>query len=265
LARAKGAKLVRGMKRPVIAASAGILLGICLAAAPCADAQDDFELPLSRIAYIEPGTYLAGDTLTFSLVQAGNVYLFRMTGTPEIFVLYADRASLGSRVLKFDSGETALRVAEWGSITLYTDEQPGGLPATRTGNASPPGPPFISLQDMQSVANDDGQHLGSTRHLVVQFDTDWNALADNSELRAFAFDTMENAARGIERFVLQGPAHEAFAHRIAKVDIKTGSRPYIALNGKTLVVTFNPSEGFIGRASSRAIARALKILLGLAH
>lgn len=99
------------------------------------------------------------------------------------------------------------------------------------------------------------------RRLNIQFTADWNALNDNADMRAFAYDTMENAARGIERFSASNAARDAFAKRIGSVAIKPASRPTIALYGKTLVVTFNPGQGFVGRASSRAIARALGKLL----
>ena len=42
-----------------------------------------------------------------------------------------------------------------------------------------------------------------------------------------------------------------------------GKAPTIALHGKTLIVTFVPSHGFAGRASSHGIARALGQLFSL--
>jgi hypothetical protein len=39
--------------------------------------------------------------------------------------------------------------------------------------------------------------------------------------------------------------------------MQTSERPAIQMNGKTLIVTFNPRQGYTGRASSRAIAFAL--------
>jgi len=59
------------------------------------------------------------------------------------------------------------------------------------------------------------------------------------------------------------PAREALARRVAVISIQTNSRPTIVLNGKTLVVTYNPGRSFEGRASSRAIARALATLLSV--
>jgi hypothetical protein len=41
------------------------------------------------------------------------------------------------------------------------------------------------------------------------------------------------------------------------VHMQTSDKPIIQMNGKTLIVTFNPRQGYMGRASSRAIAFAL--------
>ena len=54
-----------------------------------------------------------------------------------------------------------------------------------------------------------------------------------------------------------------FRSEIGAISIQTNSRPTIVLSGKTLVVTYNPGRGFEGRASSRAIARALSSLLSV--
>lgn len=218
-------------------------------------------LPLDRVAYIEPGTYLAGDSIQFTLDSAGGNFLLRLRGSPEVFVLYVDHGSLGGRILKYDSGETALNVAGWGGMTLYTDAQPQGLPAVRTGDSAPPSPPFVSLQDMQNAAADEAEHLAYVRRVNIQIGADWNLLGDNAGMRAFAYDAMENAARGIERFCSAAGARDAFTKRVSMMMIVAGNKPTMGLNGRTLTVTFNAGSGFEGRASSRAIARALGNIL----
>ncbi len=244
------------------ALAALVALGIVLAFAVPTFAQDDGgQLSLDRLAYIQPGTYLAGDSIGFTLDGAGGNYLLRFRGASEVFVLYVDRGSLGGRVLKYDSGETALNVSGWGGMTLYPDTAPQGLPAVRTGDSQPPSPPSISLQDMQNAAGDEGERLGYVRRLNVQFTADWNAIDSNPNARGFAFDALENAARGIERYTASGGARDAFTRRISTVMITLGSKPTIGLNGRTLIVTFNPGWSFAGRASSRAIAHALGSVL----
>jgi hypothetical protein len=250
-------KPVRGMLKRNWLIAAGIALGLGLALAARAQySEPGNRLSIDRVGYVQPGAYLAGESVAFEIVNAGGNYLLRFRGAPEVFVLYADHGSLGGRILKFDSGETAMNVAGWGGMTLYTDQAPQGLPAVRTGDALPPQPPAVSTQDMQAAAGDETERLAYIRRINVQFTADWNALNENPLARAFAFDTMENMARGIERFTTGGQ-REAFAKRVSTVTIVQGSRPTLGLSGRTLVVSFNPGLGFAGRASSRAIARAL--------
>jgi hypothetical protein len=238
--------------------AAGIALGLGLALAAHGQySEPGNRLSIDRLAFVQPGTYLAGDSVAFELVDVGGNYLLRFRGAPEVFVLYADHGSLGGRILKFDSGETALNIAGWGGMTLYTDQAPQGLPAVRTGDALAPQPPNVSTQDIQTAAGDEAERLAYVRRINVQFAADWNALADSPSARAFAFDTLENTARGIERFSGGNAQREAFAKRISGVMIVQGSRPTLGLSGRTLMVSFNPGLGFAGRASSHAIARAL--------
>jgi hypothetical protein len=230
-----------------------------------AHAQDSISEMLSRerLGAIEPGSYLVGDSVGFVIQSVGTNFLLRFQGAPEVFVLYADRASMGGRILKYDDGETAIQVTVWGGITLYTDAKPGGLPAVRAGDAQPFALPNISLNEMQAQVSDEGQHLAYTRRLQISFTTDWSAIANNPGLRAIYYDVMENAVRGIDRFTSSAPAREAMSRRVDTVSVTPAARPTVNMAGRTLLVTFNPSAGYVGRASSRAIAHGLAKLFSV--
>ncbi len=240
-----------------------LLLLLAIACPLSAPAQDSIEQRLNsdRVGYLAPGTYLAGDRIQFNLDAAGPNYFLRLGGSPEVYVLYQDRAALGGRVLKYDSGETALSVSGWGGVTLYVSSAPGGLPAERTGDSTPPSPTAVSIQDIQSAAADEAQHLSYTRRLDLSFIANWNMLSSDPAARAFALDTMENTARGLDSFAASPAGRDGFARRIDTVSVEEAARPTITLNGRTLIVTFNPGRGYVGRASSRAIARGLGRLL----
>ena len=212
---------------------------------------------------IAPGAYQAGDNVRFSLDRYQNEFAMRFAGQPEIYVLYADYGSLGGRVLKYDSGAIAIQVAGWGGMTLYTDDQPQGLPAVRTGDSFFPNLGQVTLAQVQSAADDEAAHLAYVRGVHVTFSTDWNALAGDSGVRALTFDAMENAARGIDRFTANPAARAAFTQRVNAVQLVASSKPMIQMSGKTLIVTFTPNRGYFGRASSRAIAYALGKLMGV--
>jgi hypothetical protein len=73
-------------------------------------------------------------------------------------------------------------------------------------------------------------------------------------------EAMENVARGLERFEASVPARGKFLRGINQISLEMAGRPAVALDGKKLIVTFDPNRGYEGRASSRAIARALRAI-----
>lgn len=248
------------MARPFLAIAAACMLAYFAAAA--AHAQSPFEerLATDRLAAVEPGAYQAGENVTFTLDRSGANYLLRFGGDPEVFVLYVSHAPLGGRLLKYDTGKTALRVAGWGGLTLYTDKEPRGLPAVRTGDSMPPSPPEVSLDEVRNAAADEAQHLAYTHRLNLGFTAAWSTLAANDNLRAWSFDTIENTARGIDRFSASSEGRKALALHVGIVLITASGKPTLRLAGKELIVTYDPGKGYAGRASSLAIARALGLV-----
>lgn len=248
-----------------ILANATIALALLCGGVSAAHAQNSLSDMLSRerLGVIESGSYLAGDTVAFAIQNMGTNFLLRFNGNPETFVLYADRASMGGRILKYDDGETAIQVTVWGGITLYTDAKPNGLPAVRSGDAQPFGLSNISLGDLQNAAADEAQRFGYVRKLRLGITMDWGAIAGDAGLRALYYDAMQNAVHGIERFTGAAAARDAMAKRVDTVAITPAGRPTVNMAGRTLLVTFNPGAGYVGRASSRAIARGLAKLFGV--
>jgi hypothetical protein len=244
---------------------ANAMLSLALLFCSTAHAQDSIGEILSRerLGAIAPGAYMAGDNVGFTLQNLGTNFLLRFQNAPEVFVLYAERASMGGRILKYDDGETAIRVTVWGGITLYTDAKPGGLPAARSGDASPFTLANVSLGDLQNAASDEAQRLAYVRKLRLAITMDWNAIAGDSGLRALYYDAMENAVHGIDRFTASAAGRDAMSKRVDDVSIVTAARPTVNIAGRTLLVTFNPSAGYVGRASSRAIAHGLSKLFSV--
>src|SRR5262249_23534250 len=86
------------------------IVGLAVAAAAPAHAGFFERLLGGRLASVQDGQYVAGDKIRFQIQRDGKNYLMRFDGDPEVFVLSSDHTSLGGRMLKYDSGETALRV-----------------------------------------------------------------------------------------------------------------------------------------------------------
>lgn len=242
-----------------------VLVACALTACDGALAQSEMAQRLNRehVGDVETGSYNAGP-VSFTLDSYGaDKYLMRVGGDPEVYVLYTDHAPLGGRALKYDSGAVVIRVAGWGGMTFYTDAASGGVPAERTGDTFTPSLTPITLSDMQNAVEDEAEHLAYSRRIHLGFTADWNALAGDSRLRALCFDAMENAVRGIDKFLTIPKGRDAFAKRIDQVRMALGTKPLMFMSGKTLNVTFNAQTGYAGRASSRAIARALGQLLSV--
>jgi hypothetical protein len=251
----------RGLKRGILIAAAALV-----AMAGLVRAQEGLgaRLSIERIGDIDTGAYTASNGTTFTLAQDAENYLLRFVGDPETYVLYVDHASLGGRILKYDSGETALAVSGWGAVTIYTEQAPGGLPAERSpGLKTIPPPPPLSLSEVQKAATDEAAHLAYARGQHISFIADWAALAGDAALRALTFDAMQNAARGIDRFAARPVARAAVAAHMDSVRMISGGRPTVTLHGRILTVTFSPRLGYDGRASSRAIAHLLGQIMAL--
>ena len=236
-------------------------------AAPLALAQSDngsmsARLSAERLSDVQPGEYNAGDQ-DFILGAYGDTYLMRLGPGRECYVLYADRAGLGGRVLKYDSGATALKVSVWGGITLYTHDAPGGVPATRVGDLPAMPAAAVTVAQLNEALADETRHLAYIARYTPRFTMDPAILSGDDGAHALAFDTLVNTEAGLEKLLSTNAGRNAVTRRIDTVRIIEGSKPTIRLSGRTLLVSFVPASGLAGRASSRAIAFALGKLLSV--
>jgi hypothetical protein len=220
-------------------------------------------LSAERSGTIAPGRYSAGEGREFSLLSYRGKFLLRFADTPESFVLTADPGSMGAKLLKYDTGAAALSVSVWGGVTLYLAEAPNGLPATLQGTAPQPTPLPVSAAELRTALNDEAAHFSYADNLVLHFITDARTLTD-AEARAMAFDTLANVQTGLQRFIATPNARRALSRRVSTIRLERSAKPGLALSGRNLVVRFSPSEGFLGRISSHAVAHQLGKLLAVA-
>lgn len=220
-------------------------------------------LAADRLSAVQPGVYSSGEKDSFTLHRyPGGKFLLRFSGAPESFVLSVDRGAMGTKLLRYDTGAMALRVSVWGGLTLYTLANPGGLPATRQGDAPPLPVLAVSVPEFKAALGDEAAHLAYVQKVNLKFSADPAVLDSDPETRGRAFDALTNAALGIERFLAASPtSRQALIKRINQVKLAEGGKPTVSIVGQTLLVSFVPGEGHEGHASSLAIQQELGRLM----
>jgi hypothetical protein len=222
-------------------------------------------LAADRLSAVQPGVYSSGENDSFILHRyPGGKFLLRFSGTSESFVLTMDRGSLGTKLLRYDTGATALRVSVWGGLTLYTLAKPDGLPVTRQGDAPQLPVLAVSLAELRAALSDEAAHLAYVQKVNLKFSADPSVLESDPETRGRAFDALINAGLGIERFLASAsPGRQALIKRINQVKLVEGGKPTVSIVGQTLLVSFVPGEGHQGHASSLAIQQELGRLMAI--
>jgi hypothetical protein len=222
-------------------------------------------LSAEKVGDVETGSFSAGENLDFTLASYSGRYLLRFADSPESYVLSVERIFLGGRILRYDTGATALRVSVWGGMTLYTASAPNGLPATRTGDdIALPRPP-VRRDDLVAAMADEESHLAYTQGLRLRFSAEPAVLAGSDDNRGLAFDALVSAEAGIERLLATPGGRQALTRKFDMVRIAQSVRPGVTVSGKALVVSFAPSAGAAGRASSREVALQLGKMLQVAE
>ncbi len=203
------------------------------------------------------GRYLADDQLRFMIDVENDHIRLRFLESDEIFYLTSEPAPLGGRVLKYDTGEVALQVAQWGGLTLYTKDERGGVPAEQADDETDhfePAP--VAAKDVRSFALKLSQGLEQAHDFGIGFAADWDELAQGNGTRALAVDAMRNAAYALDRLA-ETPQRAAIANRFHLVRVTAAAEPGVKMQDGVLVIAYTPEGGASARPSSRAIERVL--------
>jgi hypothetical protein len=263
--------LARGF-RPYVFFGAGVLtlaIAATLAGSPSARSQAQGAAPqltaqlgVGRAETNLPadGFYVVNDDFKFTIARKFGVTLMRFAGDDEVFVLSVDRAPMGGRVLKYDTGDVAMRVTGYGGVTIYTSTAPGGLPADRVRDGDAIEFTFPTLSAVRTQAAQAAEKLRQGQALRLVFSIDSSRL-DDGVARYLALDTIRNAARAL-RGLCANRAHQAqLASRLRTIRVLRGERVSWIYRSGTLTLTFAPRLGLRGRMSSLALARSIRTWL----
>ena len=205
----------------------------------------------------QDGVYAVGEDPSFMIDHAFGMTRLRFVGSDEVFYLSSEPSTLGGRVLKYDTGETALAVTGWGGVTLYSKSAPSGTPAERIGEPAPVDPMPVSSHDAKYFAAALSQRLADRDNLAIGFATRWEWLSNEDTARALATDAMRNATYAIEELANSRERRNSLVARLRVVRIVAGTSRNVDVQGDALVVTFSQAGGPAARPSSLAIFEAI--------
>lgn len=210
----------------------------------------------------QDGHYFAGDEIEFWVDHkgvTGNARL-RFVGDDEIFYLTTDPATLGGRVLKYDSGDIALAVSSWGGVTLYTRETPNGIPAQRIGEAPDLDPTPLPARELEALALEATQALEGRAGLDVDFIANWESVTRSNRVRNLTIESMRNASNALAELANKAETRSAHVEDIRLVRIVVSDESAIRIENQALIILFDANGEPWERPSSRAIVEAIENL-----
>ena len=234
---------------------AGLMIAVCavlVSAGAMVSRAYDREPP--RIAH-----YISEyQRIGFVLDRSGELAKLRFDGSEEILVLRWQPAAGGDRLLVRDDGEIVLRISGLGGITLFTADNPRGIPVAPNAPAQPliPTPPSIAL--VRDIAGRIMMQLRAETGTEVLFEANWNAVAGDPGARGILFDAIRNAGTALFDVVRSGPGRTGVTTYLRRVRFVQARFPAISMQGDMLIVQFSVEQGLAGRPSSHAILRQLR-------
>ncbi|WP_233356682.1 DUF4908 domain-containing protein [Hirschia baltica] len=186
--------------------------------------------------------------------SSGRRFLFDRTGPhallkyedeDEVFALRASNGPRGDQFYRTDTGRVFLRVTELGNVIVFPFGDRHGAPTTldATSNAIiPPPHPTDFKEALRQVSSNLAETLGEAPRISVD-----KALSDYAD---WTMEAVQTASIGVE-----------LAKKYANVDLrsislKQGDAARLSIQGTSLSIVIAPADGFAGRPSSEAIAKA---------
>ncbi len=193
-----------------------------------------------------------GSTFIFDRTGPGQQALLKFDDDPEVWVLQPSPAPGGGTVYKNDAGEPVLRITRLGGVTLFTSQEPEGMPVALLGDADdllPP--PMMPMSALLQRATQASFRVSRVAQHPITFDAASvtpPAVPLFSDAFAVAADAITRLGRRVEA--------RAFLARLDKVQFVMGPKPDVSVSGAVMTITVTPGKGFAGRPSSDRVVRA---------
>lgn len=196
----------------------------------------------------------------FVLDRTGELAKFRFDGTEEILVLRWQPAAGGDRILLRDDSEVVLRISGLGGFTLFTAENPRGIPVAPDAPAPPlQSPTAPTIEYVREIAGQIMRQLRAETGRDIIFEANWAQAASDPGTRTILFDAIRNAGTALFNLLRSPQGRVGAVNYLRRVRFMQGRFPGSQFQGDMLVVTFSVEQGLAGRPSSFAIRRQMSL------
>lgn len=196
----------------------------------------------------------SGSSFVLDTAPGKPAYL-KFEGSPEIWALRPTPGPRGDVIYKNDMDEPMVRATHLGGVTLFTTDQPEGMPAAFMGQAQAPhmmldmGPEVLWNIFVQASA----RASRIAEHLVV-----FEGPQDITPISAPVFaDAAILTSQAFMRVGAKGKAGKTLVARFAKVEFDAGKGAAASAKGQVVRITVCPDQGIAGRPSSQRIASVI--------
>ncbi len=189
--------------------------------------------------------------------SSGKRFLFDRTGPhallqyeddSEVYALNTSNGPRGDQFYRTDTGRLFLRVTELGNVIVFPFGDRQGAPTSLDAGSSaiiPPPHPEDFMAELDIVSGQLAVILGQAPSITV-----------NAELEDYAdwsLEAVQVASRGLER------AQARKETGVNSISLSLGDKAGLSIQGSQLFIAVAPADGFAGRPSSEAIARAFAV------
>jgi hypothetical protein len=195
--------------------------------------------------------YFYGDGGVFVLDRSRRPVLLKFEQNAEVWVLTPSAAPRGDVIYRNDVGAQVLRATKLGGVTLFTAQNPAGLPAGLDGDADglrtlPSVSPEGLLQRLAQASVRASRAAGR----LIPFE----APGVTPGAEPVYAEAASLTADGIVR-MSHNPTGRSMMNRFRKVRLDLGRQPGVVVKDGVLLIQVNPVQGAAGRPSSERVAR----------
>lgn len=193
---------------------------------------------------------------SFVFDRSGHAPLLQFDRGLEIWVLHPTPGPRGDVIYKNDLEQPVLRTTRLGGLTLFTQENPEGMPAALVAAARPFRPPVLSPQQVLQFLAHSSERASRAARRVISFEAGVRGQEVTPGSAYLVADAAGIAAEAIARLSLT-PRGRVALTRVTSVKILYGPRPTARMHDGVLEVIITQRYGMAGRPSSGVIMRTI--------